>query len=175
MIERIIIAGSGGQGIMLLGKILAEAAMREGKYVTWLPCYGPEVRGGTAHCLVVISDQEIGSPYIKEADSLIIMNGLSLNRFGRRLKKSGLLILNSSLAESKDQNRHIASHPFTDIAVKLGNIKVANVVALGCLLALKKIVQLKSVSEVMVGMAPKGKEELVRINQEALEKGAGLR
>jgi len=175
MVERIIVAGSGGQGIMLLGKILAEAAMKEGKHVTWLPCYGPEVRGGTAHCLVVISDQEIGSPYIKEADSLIIMNELSLNKFGQRLKKAGLLILNSSLAESKDKHKNIASYPFTDIAVKLGNIKVANVVALGCLLARKKIVQLKSVSEVMAQMAPKGKEELVRINRKALEEGVSLR
>jgi 2-oxoglutarate ferredoxin oxidoreductase subunit gamma len=97
MMEKIIIAGAGGQGIMLLGRVLAEAAMRENKYVTWLPSYGAEVRGGTAYCMVVISHKEIGSPYIEEADTLIIMNNPSLEKFKDRIKKQGLLILNSSL------------------------------------------------------------------------------
>ena len=100
MTERIIIAGAGGQGIMLLGKILATSIMEENKFVTWLPSYGAEVRGGTAHCLVVVSDEEIGSPYIKEADALIVMNSPSLMKFKGRLKNKGLLIANSSLMSS---------------------------------------------------------------------------
>ena len=124
MTERIIIAGAGGQGIMLLGKILAQAAMRQDKFVTWLPSYGAEVRGGTAHCMVIISNTEIGSPYIDKADALIIMNQPSLERFKAKLKNKGLLIVNSSLAGRVNyQNMRISQFPFTDIAIKLGNIK----------------------------------------------------
>ena len=91
MIERIIIAGSGGQGVMLLGKVLAEAAMLEGKQVTYLPAYGPEVRGGTSHCMVTISDCQIGSPYISKADTLIILNNPSLERFKGKVKDNGFV------------------------------------------------------------------------------------
>ena len=176
MTERIIIAGSGGQGIMLLGKILSEAAMRENKFVTWLPAYGAEVRGGTSHCMVVISDKEIGSPYVEKADSLIIMNGPSLMRFKKRIKEKGLLIINSSLAPKyKNIKFNVLEQPFSDIAVGLGNIKVANMLALGLFLAKKKVVSLKSVSEVIQAIAPKDKRELVAINKKALEEGAGLK
>ena len=95
MIYKIIIAGAGGQGVMLLGKILAEAAMREDKFVTWLPSYGAEVRGGTANCSVVISDEEIGSPIIGSADILIVLNEPSLVRFQKRVKNNGLIVVNS--------------------------------------------------------------------------------
>ncbi|MFH0739094.1 MAG: 2-oxoacid:acceptor oxidoreductase family protein [Candidatus Omnitrophota bacterium] len=176
MIERVIIAGSGGQGIMLLGKVLAEAAMLEDRFVTWLPSYGAEVRGGTAHCMVVISDKEIGSPYIAQADSLIIMNAPSLEKFRPRIKKGGLWVINSSLAKlGKIEGRLILQHPFTDLAVGLGNIKVANMLALGCFLRVKHLVQLDTVSSVIKDFAPAGKEELIRINEQALRKGAGLK
>lgn len=161
---------------MLLGKILAEAAMRENKFVTWMPAYGAEVRGGTAHCTVVISDTEIGSPYIDKADTLIIMNRPSLEKFKHRLKYKGLLIMNSSLVSGgagKNVNR--CEYPFTDIAIRLGNIKVANTVALGCLIARKRIVDLKSVSEAISAIAPEEKKELIEINQRALEEGAKLK
>lgn len=176
MTERIIIAGSGGQGIMLLGKILAEAAMRENKYVTWLPSYGAEVRGGTAHCAVTISDKEIGSPYVDKADALIIMNQPSLEKFRQRVKKEGLLIINSSLVSGyADKNPHILKRPFTDIALKFGNIKVANMVALGCFLMQKKIISLKAVEKTISDTAPEGKKGLVEINCKALRDGAGLK
>ncbi len=177
MTEKIIIAGAGGQGIMLLGKVLAEAAMRLDKYVTWLPSYGAEVRGGTAHCMVIISDAEIGSPYIKQADTMIIMNAPSLKRFRDRVKNKGLLILNSSLAEDvqgADKNTRVIKHPFTDLAIGLGNIKVANMIALGCFIGQKDIVDLKSVYNVIQAMAPKGKELLIAINQKALSEGMKL-
>jgi 2-oxoglutarate ferredoxin oxidoreductase subunit gamma len=175
MTERLIIAGAGGQGIMLLGKVLATAVMQENKYVTWLPAYGPEVRGGTAHCMVIISDLEIGSPCIKQADSLIIMNAASLERFSSRLKPKGLLIINSSLAG--DNVRSLAmlhSHPFSDIAFGLGNIKVANMVALGCYIAQKKIVAKNTVLKVINEINPQAKSDLIKINQQAVKAGAEL-
>ncbi len=174
MIERVIIAGSGGQGIMLIGKILARAAMRAGKFVTWLPAYGAEVRGGTAHCMVVISDSEIGSPRIEKAEAIIIMNQLSLAKFKSRLKNNGLLIINSSLAKVSAGVKAI-KHPFTDIAIALGNVKVANMVALGCYLGNKKTVALKNILSIIKEMAPADKKGLIQVNQEALYRGMELR
>ncbi len=134
------------------------------------------MRGGTAHCMVVISDREIGSPYIDIADTLIIMNGPSLDRFRNRIKKQGLFIVNGSLATQEiDKNVHILKHPFTDIAVKLGNIRVANMVALGCLINQKKIVDSKSVLTVIRKTAPADKQELIEINERALEEGMRLK
>jgi 2-oxoglutarate ferredoxin oxidoreductase subunit gamma len=175
MTEKIIIAGSGGQGIMRLGKVLAEAVMRENKFVTWMPSYGAEVRGGTAHCMVVISDEEIGSPYVDTADTLIIMNAPSMGKFKNRLDKKGLLLVNSSLAAAdKDSKAKKVEQPFTDIAIKLGNIKIANMVALGCFISKKNIVKLKTVSQVISDIAPQDKKNLVEINQKALQEGAKL-
>ncbi len=191
MIERIIIAGSGGQGVMLLGKVLAQAAMRQARFVTWLPAYGPEVRGGTSHCMVTISDREIASPYINKADTIIILNDPSLKRFSARVKDKGLLILNSSLAKAGANKRinpvrngvsrrdisngvKVSQFPFTDIAIKLGNIKVANMVALGCYLGAKKIIKIKEVLEVFRFMAPVGKTNILEVNEKALQEGAKL-
>lgn len=176
MTERIMIAGSGGQGIMLLGKVLSEAVMLEDKFVTWLPAYGAEVRGGTSHCMVVISDEEIGSPYIDKADTLIVMNEPSLVKFKARLKKKGLLIANSSLiSKGKSKNPSAFYYPFTDIAERLGNIKVANMVALGCLIARKYIINSKSVFRAMEELAPPDKKRLIEINKRALIEGMQLK
>lgn len=175
MTEKIIIAGSGGQGIMLLGKVLAQAALREGKQVTWFPSYGAEVRGGTAYCMVTISSQGIGSPYIQQADTLIIMNAPSLARFKSRLKNKGLLIVNSSLAKNIKKNSYITACPFTDTALRLGNIKVANMVALGCSLAKAESVKPESILRVIEEIAPAGKKDLIAINKKALKEGMKLR
>lgn len=172
MTERIIIAGAGGQGIMVAGKVLALAAMREGKFITLLPAYGAEVRGGSSHCAVIISEQEINSPYIDQADTLICMNRPSLVKFKKRLKKNGLLIINSSLAAGADIPSRALSAPFSDMAVKLGNIKVANMIALGCFLARKKILSLKVLLRTIAEMAPK--KELIQINRQALQEGMKL-
>jgi 2-oxoglutarate ferredoxin oxidoreductase subunit gamma len=175
MIERIIIAGSGGQGIMLLGKVLAEAALLEDKCVTWLPAYGPEVRGGAAHCMVIISDDGIGSPYIDKADTLIIMNQMSLEKFKNRVQAKGMMVMNSSLTKIDDRVKvKLVTGAFTDIAVGLGNIKVANMIALGSYLAHKKTIGLKNIEKVMRKMAPQDKPELLKINLEALKKGMEL-
>lgn len=179
MTERIIIAGTGGQGIMLLGKVLAETAMRENKHTTYLPSYGAEVRGGTAHCMIIISDAEIGSPHIKKADTLIVMNGPSLNKFKDRIGNNGLLIINSSLAGNNNEvhklsRTHILKYPFTDIAVELGNIRVANMVALGCYLCKKKALNLKAVLETIQEITPPDKKNLIEINTKALLAGMKL-
>jgi len=175
MTEKIIIAGSGGQGIMLLGKVLAEAAMQENKFVTWLPSYGAEVRGGTAHCMVVISDKEIGSPYIDKADTLIIMNRPSLDKFKDRISASGNIIVNSSLAKGYESKKPRAfSVPFTDIAGSLNNIKVANMVALGFFASCSGIVNLKSIEKTIDKIAPSDKKGLIMVNKMALKKGAAL-
>lgn len=175
MMERIIIAGAGGQGIMLLGKVLAVAAMKEKRYVTWLPSYGAEVRGGTAHCMVIISDQEISSPYIDKADSLIIMNRPSLEKFKSRIKNRGLLFLNSSLVSGKGyRNARTNKFPFTEVAVKLGNIRVANMIALGAFIAKKNPVSLESAKAAVSDIAPAHKKHLIDINLKALKEGAGL-
>jgi 2-oxoglutarate ferredoxin oxidoreductase subunit gamma len=126
--------------------------------------------------MVTISDNEIGSPYIDKPDSLIIMNEPSLEKFKHRIKNKGLLIINSSLiAEAKHKNAHICKHPFTEIAINLGNIKVANMVALGSFIAKKNVVALKTVFEAITGFAPPEKKYLIEINKKALEEGAGLK
>ena len=174
MIEDIIIAGAGGQGVMLLGKVLSETAMLEEKFVTWLPCYGAEVRGGTANCMVVVSDSPIGSPYIEKADTLIIMNSPSLERFKGRLNKRGLMLVNSSLAHNIPDNKYTRAYPFTDIALELGNVQVANMVALGAYVAHRKIVKPQTVIRAMEEIAPADKKKLVAINTRAFEKGFDL-
>ena len=160
---------------MLLGKVLSEAVMRQGLQVSWFPAYGPEVRGGTSHCMVTISDQEIGSPYVTKADTLIILNNPSLEKFKDRVKDKGLLILNSSLAQaSAFPWIKVVQFPFTDIAIRLGNIKVANMVALGCYLGAKKTVKIKEVLKVFKSIAPAGRADILEINQKALEEGVKL-
>lgn len=172
MIERIICAGFGGQGIMAMGKVLALSALREGKFVTWLPSYGAEVRGGTAHCMVVISDEPIASPYIVKADSLIILNEPSLKKFKDYVRNKGLLLVNSSMALCKATSRRldVLNIPMTEMAAKLGLEKVANTIAIGAYLAKRKIISLatmeKAIEEVLAH-----REKLIAINKRALEEG----
>lgn len=162
---------------MLLGKVLAQAAMHENKQVTWMPAYGAEVRGGTAHCMVVVSDSEISSPFVDKADALIIMNAPSLIRFRRKITSGGLMVVNSSLVEENVQEKGVecVCHPFTDIANQLGNTKVANMVALGCYVAHKNTVSADSVIAAMQEIAPRGApKELLEVNIKALLKGKEL-
>jgi len=172
MIERIICAGFGGQGIMAMGKVLALSAMREGKFVTWLPAYGAEVRGGTAHCMVIISDSPISSPYVDKADTLIILNAPSLQKFKNSIRDNGLLLVNSSLADCKATSRrlNIVNCPMTAMASKLGLDKVANTIAIGVYLGKKKIISTstmeKAIEEVLAH-----KDKLIAINKRALEEG----
>lgn len=172
MTERIICAGSGGQGIMAMGKVLAMSAMAEGKFVTWLPAYGAEVRGGTAHCMVVISDKPIDSPYIDKADTLIIMNDPSLKRFKNFIRNKGILIVNSSMAECKATSRRlrVINVPMTEMAVKLGFEKVANTIAIGVYLANKSIIAFSSMERSIEEVLAR-REKLIFVNKRALEEG----
>ena len=132
MHERIIFAGSGGQGVMTLGKVLARAAMIQDLHCTYLPSYGTEVRGGTANCQVTIADEPIYSPLVEEADTLFAMNAPSYKRFRRRLRPDGLLVINTSMAApEEDTDRNAVGVPATEIASDLGDVRVANVVMLG--------------------------------------------
>jgi 2-oxoglutarate ferredoxin oxidoreductase subunit gamma len=172
MTEKIICAGFGGQGVMAMGKVLALSAMREGKSVTWLPSYGAEVRGGTAHCMVVISDQAISSPYIEKADTLIILNDPSLKKFKNAIRPGGLLVVNASLAHCKGTSRRlrVANVPMTETAARLGLERVANTVGIGAYLGLRKIISLatmeKAIEEVLAH-----REKLIAVNKRALEEG----
>lgn len=174
MTEKIIFSGSGGQGIMLMAKVLAQVAMQAGKFVTWLPSYGAEVRGGTARCMLVISDEKIGSPFIILADTLVAMNEPSLKKYLPNLKKGGTLVVNTSLAQTdslKSKDIKLVKVAATEIAIELGNVKVANLVSLGAYLAAKKIVSkdmfIKCLFEIAKGINP----QLFEINKKAFERG----
>jgi 2-oxoglutarate ferredoxin oxidoreductase subunit gamma len=177
MTQKVIIAGAGGQGVMLLGKVIAYSALIDGKRVTLIPAYGPEVRGGAAHSAVILSDDEIGSPYIDTADVLVVMNGVALLKFKSRLNPGGLLVVNSSFVPEavRSTKSEVIMQPFTDIATSLGDIRIANMVALGCLLARRRIVAFESVVEAMRRMAGPDKPQLFEINRKALLTGRGLR
>jgi 2-oxoglutarate ferredoxin oxidoreductase subunit gamma len=145
--EQIICAGFGGQGIMFLGKLLAQAAMKEGRFVTWMPSYGAEVRGGTAHSMVVISDKEVASPVVTQPTTAMVMNQPSLNKFLPKTKSGGLVIINTSLAKLNGVRTdvEVLEIPATDIATQLGNVRVGNMVVLGAYLAKRKILSLERV------------------------------
>jgi 2-oxoglutarate ferredoxin oxidoreductase subunit gamma len=170
--ESIICAGFGGQGIMVMGKVLANAGMKKGYNVTWMPSYGAEVRGGTAYSMVKISSEEVASPVVSSADTAFIMNDPSLDKFEKKIKKEGLLILNASMVkeEAKRKDIDILKVPLTDEAIKLGNVKIANMIAIGVYIANKELFDKKLLKEVIKEMAM-GREDLISINIAALEKG----
>jgi 2-oxoglutarate ferredoxin oxidoreductase subunit gamma len=172
--EEFVCAGFGGQGIMFLGKLLAQSAMSEGLEVTYLPSYGAEVRGGTAHCNVVISSEGIASPVIGSPTSGIVMNHPSLAKFEPKLRPGGLLVVNSSLAlESPGRGDiQVIEVPATEIADSLGNIQVANMIALGCYLERKSLVPLSRVIECLKDVLPRRKYSLLSVNEKALREGS---
>ena len=144
--EKILVAGFGGQGIMLLGKIIAEAAIREGKNITYIKSYGAEMRGGTAHCLIKISTKEIASPVFIFPTIAVIMNQPSLVKFSGNFSRDTFVLVNSSLAKCQSRDKFIScSYTFNKEAIYLGSIKVTNIVALGALLNKSKVVRKQSV------------------------------
>ena len=139
MKEQCIFAGFGGQGMLLIGKFLAEAGMESGKHVSWLPSYGPEMRGGTANCSVVVSDKPVASPLIAQADTILAMNKPSLIKFEGDVKPGGLLLINSSIIDIKTDRDDVDAVyvPCNEIAESIGNLKGPNVVFLGAYIAKK--------------------------------------
>lgn len=173
--EKIIMAGFGGQGVMSMGQLLTYAGMIEEKNVSWLPSYGPEMRGGTANCAVIVSDKQVGSPIItNDATAAIVMNLPSLDKFEKDVEKEGNLLVNASLIEKKASRDDVNVYYIkaNEIANELGNAKVANMVMLGAYLEITKIVKVESVIEALKKVFGPAKEHLVPMNKEALEKGA---
>ncbi len=171
-----IFAGFGGQGVMLMGQLVAYAGMYEGKNVTWYPAYGPEMRGGTANCSVVVSEEMVGSPVISEPEVLVAMNRQSLEKFEGMVKSGGILFYNSSLIDSKPKRNDIkvVAIPANDIAIELGNARVANVVVVGAVLKATNVVKPDTVISVLQKTLSGKKKDLLAINQAALEKGMSL-
>lgn len=165
-------AGFGGQGILLIGSILAHAAMEDGFEVAWIPSYGPEMRGGTAYCLVVISDRPIGSPIIRNPMHLVAMNRPSLEKFAPMVKPNGIIVINSSLipiGSGRDDVDELLV-PANEIAKDLGSTKVANIVALACFVARSKIVDFELLRQ-CIKEEFSAKKNLIPLNLEALEQG----
>ena len=172
MQSEVMFAGFGGQGILLSGKVLATAAMEEGFEVVWIPSYGPEMRGGTAYCMVVVSDRPIGSPIVRNPQHLVALNRPSLEKFGSMVKPDGVVLINSSLIPI-GTGRHDVDElyvPATEIAKEIGNVRAANIVALSAFVARSKVVHLDVLRECVRAEFAK-KEKLIPLNMEALERG----
>ena len=172
MHQDVMFAGFGGQGIMLIGQMLAYAGMAEGKQVSWLPSYGPEMRGGTAYCTVVVSDEAIGSPVTRNPNAIVVMNRPSLEKFGPTVKKGGLLVVNSSLipiTSGRDDIDELLV-PCNELAMEVGSGKAANMVVLGAFVGRTGVVKIESLEKLVEKQFAK-KEKFIPLNKKALRVG----
>ena len=169
-----IFAGFGGQGVLLIGQLIAYAGMYEGRNVSWLPSYGPEMRGGTANCSVVVSDDPIASPVLSMADCVIAMNTPSLEKFEANVNPGGKLFSNSSIIEKKATRTDIDVYyvPCNEIADQLGNPKVLNMAMLGAFLEATNVVKVDSVLDALLYKLGEKKAKLIPLNRQAIEMGA---
>jgi 2-oxoglutarate ferredoxin oxidoreductase subunit gamma len=176
MLEEMIFSGFGGQGALFAGMVLAYAGMDSGKNVTWIPSYGPEMRGGTAHVTVIISDEEIGSPVIRRPSAAIVFNNPSMEKYEPLVKAGGVLAYNSSLISSTPTRSDIryVPVPANDIAAELGSVKMANMVVLGALVAATGILPLEAVTQALRAHLPKSKQKMLEPNIKALQRGGEL-
>lgn len=176
MTRKIIIAGFGGQGIILSGKLLAYCAMIENKEVTHIPSYGPEMRGGTCNCSVIISDEPIASPIIINSDITLIMNQQSKNKFEEKCKKDSIIFINSSLIEEKVKRKDLKAYyvDATNLAEKSGSVKSANMIMLGALAKATDIVKLNTLIDSLPKIISSRNKALIDINANALKKGHEL-
>jgi 2-oxoglutarate ferredoxin oxidoreductase subunit gamma len=174
MNESVIMSGFGGQGIMLMGQLLCYAGMHEGKNVSWMPSYGPEMRGGTANCTVMISTDRVGSPVTRFPQSLVAMNKASLDKFESAIQQGGFLLINSSLVDRTPSRTDlkIVKVPANQIAEEAGTLQVTNMAALGAYVAGTSVVSLDSVIVALRRMIPEHRKELLAVNEEALRRGA---
>lgn len=173
MYQGIRIAGFGGQGVISAGILLAQAGVEDKKNASWLPSYGPEMRGGTANCSVVVTDGEVYTPIVSAPDTVIVMNEPSLPKFEPLLKKGGLMIINSSLINSRPTREDITvvCVPCNQIAAEIGMDRIANLVALGAFVKLTGAVTLASVADAMKKVYKRAKPEMLEINRKALQAG----
>ena len=172
-VERIILAGFGGQGVLFMGKILAETGMKAGKHVSWIPSYGPEMRGGTANCTVILSENEIASPMVTVPDTVIAMNKPSVAKFNLRIKAGGILMYNSSLIERQEfrDDIRLVEIPARDIALETGNERVANIVMAGAYAKFSKLIHFEDMIKAMPELIPARKKDMLELNIEAFRKG----
>ena len=177
MQQEVIIAGFGGQGVLFTGQLLSYAAMDEGKAVTWIPSYGPEMRGGTANCTVVVSDEEIGSPFVRNPTAVLAMNLPSLEKFEDLVEEGGVLVVNSSMVnrEVKRTDIRVVSIPANDIAEALGSKRSVNMVMLGALLGNLDLLSLQAVEIALEGHLPERHKKFLEGNKQALRKGASFK
>ena len=168
----LILSGIGGQGILLAGQLLCSAAVKKGHLVTWAPTYGQEKRGGRTMCQIVISD-EVGSPVVSEADIVLVMDEKSLVDYGKMVRCGGWMIVNSSLIKtiSDLENMNIIEVPFMEIAAEVGNIKTANMVALGTLARHLGLIEVDKLKEELSVFFPRAKSNLIDLNKKAILRG----
>jgi len=173
MIHKAILAGFGGQGILMMGVTLANAAMREDKHVTYLPTYGAEVRGGTANCTVSVGDEEIASPIASNPDYLVVMNAPSLNKFQSILRKGGCCLVNTSLVHEKSIRRDVKVYEIaaSEMAEELGDLRAANMIVLGSFLKISGMVKPETVLEILEETFRRKSPEVMERNKEALWAG----
>ena len=171
--KNFIIAGFGGQGVLLAGEVLANAFMIAGKNVTWYPSYGAEMRGGTVNCEIVMSDEEVSEVNKSDADYIVALNQASFDKFLPKIKKGGWMIANSTLAKEvkprSDINYIFA--PITKLADELGNVKMANILALGILAKADKIISLEYLNQALDAVIPPHRKNLLPLNEKALKIG----
>lgn len=175
-LEELVVAGFGGQGVLSLGMTLAYAGMVEGKEISWMPSYGPEMRGGTANCITILSEKKISSPIISLFDTAIVLNQPSMDKFAPRVKPGGLLLYESGniLNPTTRTDIQLVGINATTEALLMKNAKIMNMIILGAYLQLKPVVQLESILEALKKVLPEKYHHLLPINKEALEKGAYL-
>jgi 2-oxoglutarate ferredoxin oxidoreductase subunit gamma len=176
MTEEIIIAGFGGQGVLSLGQVLSYGAVAEKKEISWMPSYGPEMRGGTANCITIISDKQVSSPIISTFDTAIVLNQPSMDKFESKVKKGGLLLYDSTniLNPPTRTDIDIAAIPAADAANKLNNSKVTNMIMLGAFLAKKPIISIDSAIEGLKKVLPERYHHLLPLNKQAIMAGMEL-
>ena len=173
MEKNFIIAGFGGQGVLLAGEVLANAFMLAGKHVTWYPSYGAEMRGGTVNCEVVMSDEEVSEVNKSDADFVIALNQASFDKFLSKIKKGGWMIANSTLAreiKTRTDINYIFA-PITKLAEEVGNIKMANILALGLLAKASRLVSLETLNQALDTVIPPHRKNLLPLNIKALKIG----
>jgi 2-oxoglutarate ferredoxin oxidoreductase subunit gamma len=173
MHEEIIVSGFGGQGALFAGQLLTYTGMDEGWHVTWIPSYGPEMRGGTAHCIVILSDDDIGSPIIREPTMCIVMNPPSMEKYDPLVRPGGLLVVNSTLVPTKSERDDITAVyvPANQLASELGNVKMANVVLLGAMLGSREVLPLDAIKRTLDEHIPERRKHIIEPNKRALDRG----
>lgn len=173
MTKEIIFAGFGGQGVLLAGQIVTYAGMEEGRHVSWLPSYGPEMRGGTAYCSVVVSDEEVASPVVVDADVVVAMNRPSMERFEKAVRPGGTLVMNTDLIEIEPTRDDITilRIPANTLAESAGTLKAANMVALGAFNEAEQVVRDETIISCLAKIMGEKKKHLIPTNEKALSLG----